>query len=120
MSACNGIEKGHITELLAKIKPAIHAETSTEEERDGNNLSFVKHVTKLNVANTLSEIYRRSPILRNMIDANEIAMAGTVYDVHSGIVHYNNYAKELRQLDPEGNEQLAATLDKLLKDAKIT
>lgn len=119
MSACNGIEKGHITELLAKIKPAINAETSTEEDRDGNNLTFVKHVTKLNVANTLSEIYRRSPILRNMIDANEIAMAGTVYDVHSGIVHYNNYAKELRQLDPEGNGQLAATLDKLLKDAKI-
>ncbi|MFI4918823.1 MAG: bifunctional SulP family inorganic anion transporter/carbonic anhydrase [Legionellales bacterium] len=118
-SACDGIEMGHITQLLAKIKPAIQAETQTKSNRDGNNATFVNSITQLNVANTLKNIYTSSSILRTMIDNNEIAMAGAVYDVHSGLVTYDNYAKELTQLNGKDSEQLAIKLNTVLKDAKI-
>lgn len=118
-SACNGIEQGHITELLSKIKPAIAAETSTLSNRHGDNTPFVNQVTKLNVANTLSQIYLKSPILREMIDDYQIGMTGAVYDVQSGMVQCHNYSKELEQLDGDTNKTLAPKLTRVLKEAKM-
>ncbi len=119
LSACDGIEKGHITQLLSKIKPAIKAETETETNRTSKNPSFVEHVTELNIANTLKNIYTRSEILKTMIDNDEIGMTGAVYDVHSGVVKYNNYAEELSQLNGKESIHLAAKLDQILKEANI-
>lgn len=118
-SACDGIEKGHITQLLEKIKPAITAETKTETNRNSHNLAFVKHVTELNIANTLQNIYLRSDILRTMIDNDEIAMTGAIYDVHSGIVQYKNYEMELAQLNGKENELLGVKLGQVLLKAKV-
>jgi carbonic anhydrase len=119
-SACNGIEKGHITQLLSKIKPAVHAEHQTTEERNGDNISFVTQVTQLNTANTLKNIYLQSDILRQMIDNDDIAMVGAMYDVHSGIVQYKNYESELVALKGAENTPLAEKLNGVLKLAKIT
>ncbi|KTD55943.1 inorganic transporter and to carbonic anhydrase (bi-functional) [Legionella sainthelensi] len=118
-SACDGIEKGHITELLEKIKPAINAENQTPNDRHSKNDTFVHHVTDLNVANTMQNIYKRSPILHDMIEKNEIAMVGAVYDVQTGKVHYKDYVYELNQLDGKDNNHLASKLNALLKEAKI-
>lgn len=118
-SACDGIEKGHITQLLAKIKPAVHAETQTEDDRNGQNLTFVSHVTELNIANTLHQLYERSAILKTMIDNDEIGMTGAVYDVSSGIVSFRNYAEPLAQLNYKNAEHLSAKLEKILKEAKL-
>lgn len=117
-SACDGIEKGHITQLLAKIKPAITAETKTQTNRTSQNPSFLNHVTELNIANTLKHIYERSTILRSMIDSDEIGITGAVYDVHSGVVKYKNYAEELDQLDGKKSIQLADKLEQVLHEAK--
>ncbi|KTC88443.1 SulP family inorganic anion transporter [Legionella cincinnatiensis] len=118
-SACDGIEKGHITELLEKIKPAINAENQTSNDRHSKNDTFVHHVTDLNVANTMQNIYKRSSILHDMIEKNEIAMVGAVYDVQTGKVHYKDYVYELNQLDGKDNYHLASKLNALLKEAKI-
>ncbi|KTD08940.1 inorganic transporter and to carbonic anhydrase (bi-functional) [Legionella gratiana] len=118
-SACDGVEKGHITELLEKIKPAINAENLTTNNRHSKNDTFVQHVTELNVANTMQNIYKRSPILHDMIEKNEIAMVGAVYDVHTGKVHYKDYVYELDQLDGKENFHLASKLNDLLREAKI-
>lgn len=118
-SACDGIEKGHITELLEKIKPAINAENQTAHDRHSKNDTFVHHVTDLNVANTMQNIYKRSSILHDMIEKNEIAMVGAVYDVQTGKVHYKDYVYELNQLDGNENNHLASKLNALLKEAKI-
>ncbi|MBA2648743.1 MAG: bifunctional SulP family inorganic anion transporter/carbonic anhydrase [Legionella sp.] len=118
-SACDGIKKGHITQLLTKIKPAITAETTIQSNRNSQNVAFVNHVTELNVANTLKTIYARSEILHNMIDNNEISMTGAVYEVHSGKVRYKNYREELLKLDGQENEHLANKLEEVLKEANI-
>ncbi|MCW8409976.1 SulP family inorganic anion transporter [Legionella sp. PATHC035] len=118
-SACDGVEKGHITELLDKIKPAIDAENETETNRHSKNTTFVNNVTDLNVANTIQKIYERSSILHQMIEKNDIAMVGAVYNVQTGKVHYNNYAHELSQLGGKNNDHLASKLNALLKESKI-
>ncbi|MFJ1266993.1 bifunctional SulP family inorganic anion transporter/carbonic anhydrase [Legionella lytica] len=118
-SACNGVEQGHITQLLAKIKPAINAETETTSDRNGQNANFVKHITELNVANTLQNIYERSPALQDMIEKDDVAVVGAVYNVQSGEVHYSDYAKELAQLDGDKNAHLASKIAQVLKDANV-
>ncbi|MGL5743244.1 MAG: SulP family inorganic anion transporter [Legionella sp.] len=118
-SACDGVKIGHITELLNKIKPAINAEQETTDNRHSKNTTFVNHVTELNVANTMQNIYEQSPILQEMIEKNEIAMVGAVYDVQTGKVQYKDYAHDLSQLAGENNEHLSSKLNALLKEAKI-
>ena len=118
-SACDGIEKGHITQLLAKIKPAVKAETKTETDRNGQNVTFVNHVTELNIANALQNIFQQSTILSTMIKDDEIAMVGALYDVNSGKVKYKNYAEELVTLDAKKNKALAEKLGEVLKQSKI-
>lgn len=118
-SACDGIEMGHITQLLSKIKPAVIAETKTLENRTGQNASFVEQVTELNIANTLQHIYSQSGILSTLIKEDSIAMVGAMYDVNSGRVKYKNYAQELSELGETKNQVLVDKLDQVLKEAKI-
>lgn len=118
-SACDGIEKGHITELLAKIKPAVNAEHHTQEDRCGQNTSFVTQVTQLNIANTLKNIYLQSDILRDMINKEEVGIVGALYDVHSGIVKYKDYEQELHDLNIVKEPVLAEKLAKLIKESEI-
>ena len=118
-AACNGVKKGHITQLLSKIKPAISAETLTKTNRNSQNIEFVKHVTDFNVANTLKTIYARSEILHKMINDNAISMVGAIYDVQTGKVRYKNYKPELLTLDGKESKQLADKLELVLKESKI-
>lgn len=118
-SACDGVEKGHITQLLAKIKPAVDAENLTLTERNSKNTGYVNQITKLNIANTLHGIYTRSKILRTLIDSNDIGIAGAVYDVHSGTVKYDDYGQALNQLEAKEALRLAPKLKELLIQAKI-
>lgn len=118
-SACDDVKTGHITELLEKIKPAIDAENQTPNNRHSKNVTFVQHVTDLNVANTMKNIYDHSSILHDMIEKNEIAMVGAIYDVQTGKVHYKDFVYELSQLDGKNNDHLASKLNALLRKAKI-
>lgn len=117
-SACDGIKKGHITQLLNKIKPAINAENQTQENRTGLNTTFVNLVTELNIANTLQGIYHQSDILKTMVKEESIGMVGAMYDVHSGKVKFKNYSTELIELNGKDNELLAEHCDRIIKEAK--
>lgn len=119
-AACDGVEQGHITQLLHKIKPAIQAETHCKENRTSKNSEFVHHVTELNVANTMQSIYNESPTIKNLINKNDIAIVGAVYDVQSGSVHYNDFEQELHKLYEHHDNPLAAKVTQVLKDAKIS
>ena len=97
-AACDGIEHGHITQLLAKIKPAITAETETSIDRTSQNPRFVDQVTQLNIANTLRNLYEGSDILRIMTEQQKIAIVGALYDVNTGTVKFKPFADEVTHL----------------------
>ncbi|WP_019216360.1 bifunctional SulP family inorganic anion transporter/carbonic anhydrase [Legionella tunisiensis] len=120
-AACDGVEKGHITQLLGKIKPAVAAERETSTNRTSQNSEFVNHVTEFNIANTLQQIYKDSEILRLMIDQEDIAMIGANYNVASGKVNFNDYSHQLTHLDGANQStKLSEKMRTLLEKAKKT
>lgn len=89
--ACDGAEMGNLTALLHKIKPAIAAEKTEKEVRNSSNVRFVDKVASINVHQVVDQIREKSPILREMIDSNEISIAGGMYDVDSGAVTFYDH-----------------------------
>lgn len=85
-SACDHVEMGNITPLLAKIKPAI----SEIEAQKGVTVT-TEHsdlVSVANVKNSIKEIREKSPILKEMEDNGELIIAGGMYDISSGEVTF--------------------------------
>lgn len=85
-SACNQLELGNVTELLTRIHPAIESETSTIGERNGNNISFVNNVSKLNVDNSINLLRKRSQVIRKLEKEEKIRICGAMYEVETGRV----------------------------------
>lgn len=107
-AACEHVEKGHITQLLGKIKPAIQIEEKFSKNL-ALELNFVDKVTNLNVAHSMMEIYSRSSILRDMLKANEIGIVGAIYDVTTGQVNFSNYIHEIANFNkPESKELISS------------
>jgi carbonic anhydrase len=79
-------------------------------DRHGQNASFTTHVTELNIANTLKNIYLKSEILKTMINQDQIGMVGAIYDVNTGKVKYKSFSSELNQLDHSKNGALVEQL----------
>lgn len=114
-------KKDHITQLLAKIQPAISAETQTKMDRSSKNSDFVNKVTELNIANTLQQIYRDSEILRLMIEQENIGLVGAIYDVNTGKVAFKDYSTLVKQIDSAKVEnQLAEKVQKVWNSAEMT
>ena len=88
IGACNHVEMGHLTGLLEKIQPAILQETTTSNNRNGDNEDFVKNVTRLNVEQTIEAIRTQSPIVAELERTGLCKIAGGVYDVETGMVTF--------------------------------
>ena len=92
--ACDHVELGNLTTLLAKLQPAVSCETQTTLNRDSSNAVFVENVAKINVEEAVGEIQAKSPILKEMIDKGEIGICGAMYNVETGQVEF--YEQTLR------------------------
>lgn len=88
IGACDNIKLGHITSIVDKIKPSIEIETETKNERNGKNIKFVENVTVNNVMLTVKAIRRRSKILSQMENDNQIKITGGMYNVETGLVKF--------------------------------
>ena len=88
--ACDDARLGNLTTLLSKIKPAVQSVTQPEEsgQRTSKNLAFVDAVAEANVRLTMDNIRKLSPVLRIMEEEGEIIIAGAMYDISSGEVHF--------------------------------
>ncbi|STX29563.1 sulfate transporter [Legionella beliardensis] len=117
-AACDGVEKGHITQLLAKIKPAINAELEIKENRTSKNTKFIANVTALNIANTMHQIYQDSEIIKLMIEQESIGMVGAIYDVESGKVHFEDYSNYIAHLGKANDETLVHKTRPIIEQAK--
>ena len=86
-AAVDDVKLGNITPMLSKIRPAV---TSLEYEGDrtSKNAEFVHMACESNVKNTINEIRKQSPILKEMEDNGEIKIVGAVYDMDSGKVDF--------------------------------
>ncbi len=87
--ACDHVEMGNLTALLSKIRPAVDDETTVRENRNSSNEEFVEKVTAINVKRAMKSIMERSPIIKEMVEKNEIKIIGGVHDLPTGEVFFN-------------------------------
>jgi carbonic anhydrase len=88
--ACDGVELGHLTAMLAKISPAIEAVTNPidPEARTSANGEFVEVVAQENVRRVVAAISERSGVLAEMRQSDAIDIVGGMYDVTCGSVEF--------------------------------
>ncbi|QMT60161.1 carbonic anhydrase family protein [Legionella sp. PC997] len=86
--ACDEANLGYLTQLLEKIKPAIHQEKTFKENRNGSNLPYVNEVAKINIKNSIKNILNKSSIIKELKDQRTIKIIGGLYDVSSGEVKF--------------------------------
>jgi carbonic anhydrase len=85
--ACDNAELGNLTQMLAKIMPAVNNTTTKEgEARNSGNIDFVNRVSAENVRIAIEEIKAKSPVLVEMLENEEISVVGAMYNVASGKV----------------------------------
>ncbi len=88
--ACDHVELGHLTQMLAKIGPAVDSVASGYKGDDcsSQNEEFVEAVAAENVKRAVSGIAQRSTVLRDLLDKGDIDIVGGMYDVSSGAVAF--------------------------------
>ncbi|MBC7750606.1 MAG: carbonic anhydrase [Candidatus Saccharibacteria bacterium] len=91
--ACDHVEMGNLTALLAKIRPAIDDEQTELVNRHSGNEEFVEKVTLINVNRSMRSIVQRSTILKEMIENGEILLVGGVHNIATGeVIFYSENA----------------------------
>jgi len=85
--AIDNVQLGNLTDLLAKIRPAVEA-TQYQGERSGGNYGFVDAVARKNVELTMADIPRRSSVLADLQTSGAIRIAGAMYDIKTGRVDF--------------------------------
>jgi carbonic anhydrase len=85
--AIDNAELGNLTGLLAKIKPAVTA-TEYTGERTSKNSAFVDAVARKNVQITIADIRKDSPVLAAMESSGAIKIAGSMYNLETGVVDF--------------------------------
>ena len=85
--AIDKAELGHLTGLLAKIRPAVEA-TRYEGERSAKNDGFVDAVARKNVELTMADIRGRSPVLADLEAKGVLKIAGAMYDIKTAQVAF--------------------------------
>jgi len=86
--ACDGARLGHLSGLVEKIEAAVQRETTTKTDRNSSNSEFVERVAELNVLLVKEQIQAQSPVLRELLEAGQIALIGGMYDVETGAVSF--------------------------------
>lgn len=85
--AIDGVQLGNLSALLAKIRPAVEA-THYTGERSAKNYEFVDAVARKNVSLTIANIREKSSVLQDLESAGSIKIAGSMYNLETGVVEF--------------------------------
>lgn len=86
--ACHGTELGHLTDLLAKVKPSIEHVKEHHQHLDIQSKEAVDLVAFHNVEDTISHVLNKSHVLKDMYEGGEIGIVGAFYKVETGEVDF--------------------------------
>ena len=80
--AIDNVKLGNLTELVAKIQPAVAASGSGTSK----DHAYVDKVGEQNVRLAMKEIREKSPVLKELLDSGAVRMVGGMYDLETGAV----------------------------------
>jgi carbonic anhydrase len=86
--ACDDVQMGNLTSLLAHIRPAVELENTVKTERNSSNVDFVDKVTLINVYNSVDQIIEDSQVIRELVHQKKVALVPALYDVGTGRVRF--------------------------------
>jgi carbonic anhydrase len=86
--ACDHAELGNLTHVINQIRPAVDSIKNIPGERNSQNERFVEAVARENVRQTIENIRRDSPILREMEQNGQIIVAGAMHNITTGEVEF--------------------------------
>jgi len=85
-SACAGVKAGNMTDMLAKIQPAI--DNLKKEDTNIEDGDFQNDVAKQNALNMVEEVRKGSAILSEMEEKGEIKIVAALFDLETGKVEF--------------------------------
>lgn len=85
-SACADVQAGNMTDMLAKIKPAI--ESLKTDSVDVEDAAFQNEVARQNALNMVVAVREGSEILREMEEKGEIKIVAALFDLETGEVEF--------------------------------
>jgi len=82
--AIDNVKLGNLTELLARIQPAVAASgPGTSKDH-----AYVDKVGEQTVRLSMKEIRAKSPVIKEMLDSGAVGMVGAMYDLETGAVTF--------------------------------
>ncbi len=88
--ACDHVEMGNLTELLAKLQPAVYQERTflDPEQRTARNRGFVESVARINVHRSVVAVIERSFIIEHLVVDRKIGVVGAMHNLDTGLVDF--------------------------------
>jgi carbonic anhydrase len=85
--AISGAELGNLTQLLARLRPAVEA-TAYDGDRTAGNLEFVDAVARKNVELTIAAIRRESSVVAGLESTGALMIVAGFHDLSTGAVEF--------------------------------
>ncbi|MFI3314854.1 MAG: carbonic anhydrase family protein [Rikenellaceae bacterium] len=87
-AACAGLEDGNLTELMAKIQPAV--KLTEAEGGDPFSKEFQSRAVAHNVDIMVENVRKNSEILAKLEEDGKIKIIGGIFNINTGEVKFNN------------------------------
>lgn len=86
--AIDGAKLGMLTQLLAKIRPAVEASKGAPGDHTAKNKDFVQDVAINNAKLAAEDLTKMSGVLRELVAANQLKIVSAMHDVATGRVTF--------------------------------
>ena len=88
-SAVDNVKLGsNIAALLKNFRPALATLTKADGHRDSHNYPLVQKVAEASVRLTAESLTKRSPIIKQLVDAKQLRIAAAMHDITTGKVSW--------------------------------
>ena len=86
--AIDGAELGELTQLLAKIRPAVKASEGAPGDHNSKNKDFVQQVAIANAKLGAEKLATSSGVLRDLVAAKQLKIVAAMHDIATGRVTF--------------------------------
>ena len=88
-SAVDNVKLGsNIAALLKNFRPALATLTKADGKRDSHNYPLVQKAAEANARLTAESLPKRSPIIKQLVDAKQLRIAAAMHDITTGKVSW--------------------------------
>ena len=86
--AIDGAELGELTQLLAKIRPAVEASKDAPGDHTSKNKDFVQQVAIANAKLASENLTKTSDVLRDLVATKQLKIVSAMHDIATGRVTF--------------------------------